>query len=118
MPVKSAVSKDQKPETALEIIGGKWKMPILWRLSRQSTWRYSELKRDLDNISHKMLSQQLKELERDGLIIRTMYPVVPPKVEYSLSERGALTLPVITALCQLHTTLTKSELDICGESPN
>lgn len=86
------------------MIGGKWKIPILWRLG-QKIWRYGELKKDLGTISHKMLSQQLKELERDGFIIRTLYPVVPPKVEYALSVRGTLTLPAITALCNLQAVL-------------
>jgi DNA-binding HxlR family transcriptional regulator len=94
-----------RPEYALEKIGGKWKMPILWRLSKQNVWRYGELKKDLGAISHKMLSQQLKELERDGLITRRLYPVVPPKVEYALSEQGKLTLPAITALCNLQAVL-------------
>ncbi|HSW65768.1 MAG TPA: helix-turn-helix domain-containing protein [Bacillota bacterium] len=94
-----------RPELVLEKIGGKWKMPILWRLSQKDVWRYGELKRDLGNISHKMLSQQLKELEQTGLITRTLYPVVPPKVEYQLTERGKLTLPAIAALCDLHAIL-------------
>ena len=94
-----------RPEYALEKIGGKWKIRILWHLSRQDVLRYGELKGALGTISHKMLSQQLKELEQDGLIIRTLYPVVPPKVEYALSDRGRLTLPVISALCDLQATL-------------
>lgn len=94
-----------RPELVLEKIGGKWKMPILWRLSQKKVWRYSELKRDLATISHKMLSQQLKELEQEDLISRIMYPVVPPKVEYTLTERGKLTLPAISALCDLHAVL-------------
>jgi DNA-binding HxlR family transcriptional regulator len=94
-----------RPEYALEKIGGKWKIRILWHLSHQAALRYGELKRSLGTISHKMLSAQLKELEQDGLIIRTLYPVVPPKVEYGLSERGKLTLPAISALCDLQATL-------------
>jgi len=92
-------NKHQQPEYALEKIGGKWKMPIIWRLSLQANWRYSDLKRDLDPISHKMLSQQLKELEADGLIHRKLYPVVPPKVEYSLTDLGNRALPAIKGLC-------------------
>ena len=94
-----------RPELVLEKIGGKWKMPILWRLSRKNVWRYGELKRDLGNISHKMLSQQLRELEQENLITRTLYPIVPPKVEYGLTERGKLTLPAISALCDLYAIL-------------
>ena len=89
----------QKPEQALEKIGGKWKMPILWRLNLKDAWRYSDLKRDLDPISHKMLSRQLRELEADGLIHRELYPVVPPKVEYSLTDIGKKALPAVKALC-------------------
>lgn len=84
-------------------------MPILWRLSQRPVWRYSELKRDLGQISHKMLSQQLKELEHDRFIERKLYPVVPPKVEYSLTERGRLTLPAIRALCDLNQALADTE---------
>lgn len=93
------------PESVLEQIGGKWKMPILWRLNQRDTWRYSELKRDLSDISHKMLSQQLKELEAHGLISRTLYPVVPPRVEYSLTSKGRQTIPAIDSLCNLSKVL-------------
>ena len=61
--------------------------------------RYSELKRSLEGITHKMLSNQLKELENDRLIIRTEYPQVPPKVEYKLSERGKTLMPVLHSVC-------------------
>lgn len=98
-----------RPEYALEKIGGKWKMPILWRLSQRPVWRYGELKRDLGQISHKMLSQQLKELGADGFIYRQLYPVVPPKVEYSLTDKGRLTLPAINALCELNGNLAKPD---------
>ena len=64
-------------ELALHVIGSKWKMPILWRL-KDRTWRYNELRRSLNRVTHKMLTQQLRELERDGLIARTVHPVVPP----------------------------------------
>lgn len=98
-----------QPEVALAIIGGKWKMPILWRLSLKSVWRYGELKRDLGTVSHKMLSQQLKELEESGLIHRKLYPVVPPRVEYSLTEKGKLTLPAIRALCHFYSDFLQFE---------
>ncbi len=103
--MQQADDTSRNPEYALERIGGKWKMPILWRLSQRPVWRYSELKRDLGSISHKMLSQQLKELERDDFIERILYPVVPPKVEYLLTEKGRLTLPAIRALCDLYNVL-------------
>jgi DNA-binding HxlR family transcriptional regulator len=81
----------------VDIIGGKWKMPILWRLKERS-WRYGELKKNIGKITHKMLAEQLKELEQDGLISRKVYPEVPPKVEYSLTERGFSTIPIIEGL--------------------
>ncbi|HEX9253609.1 MAG TPA: helix-turn-helix domain-containing protein [Ignavibacteriaceae bacterium] len=84
-------------ELSLDIIGGKWKMPILWRLKERS-WRYGELKKNIGKITHKMLAEQLKELEQDGLISRKVYPEVPPKVEYSLTERGFSTIPIIEGL--------------------
>ena len=84
---------------AISLIDGKWKMHILFWLWKKEVLRYSELKRSLGNVTHKMLSSQLKELERDNLIIRTEYPQVPPKVEYSLSERGLTLMPVLQSLC-------------------
>ena len=82
---------------AMSLIDGKWKMHILFWLWKKQVLRYSELKRALGTITHKMLSTQLKELEKDDLIIRNEYPQVPPKVEYSLS----LTLmPVLECLCK------------------
>jgi DNA-binding HxlR family transcriptional regulator len=81
-------------ELALDIIGGKWKMPILWRL-KDRVWRYGELKRSVGIVTQKMLAQQLKELESSGLIKRKVYPTVPPKVEYSLTTDGRRVIPVI-----------------------
>lgn len=84
-------------ELALHLIGGKWKMPILWRL-KDRVWRYNEIRRDLTRVSHKMLTQQLRELERAGLITRTVHPVVPPHVDYEITDLGLTTIPVIEAL--------------------
>lgn len=84
-------------ELALDIIGGKWKMPIMWRL-KDRKWRYGELKRSVGNVTHKMLAQQLKELENAGLVKRKVYPAVPPKVEYSLTAEGKKVIPVIKKL--------------------
>lgn len=84
-------------ELALDVIGGKWKMPILWRL-RDRAWRYNELHRDLSRISHKMLTQQLRELEHSGLITRTVHAVVPPRVDYEITQLGQSTIPVIDVL--------------------
>ena len=85
---------------AMSLISGKWKMHILYWLSKKQILRYSELKKTLGNITHKMLSNQLKELEKAGLILRKEYPQIPPKVEYSLSEKGLSLVPIMTSLCR------------------
>ena len=95
-------------EFALHFIGGTWKMPILWRLNK-ATLRYSELKKTLPHISHKMLSSQLRELEKNELIIRKVYPVVPPKVEYSISSKGKKTIPVIQAISEYGYAIMKEK---------
>ena len=84
-------------ELALEVVGGKWKMPILWRL-KDRAWRYNELQRSLGPVTPKMLTQQLRELEADGLVHREVYPQVPPKVEYSMTDVGRSVVPLIVDL--------------------
>jgi DNA-binding HxlR family transcriptional regulator len=84
-------------ELALHVIGGKWKMPILWRL-KDRTWRYNELHRGMKRVTHKMLTHQLRELERDGLVTRTIHPVIPPHVDYKLTELGKTAIPAIETL--------------------
>ena len=86
-------------EATLEVIGGRWKVPILWHLLK-GTLRFSELRRALPGVTQKMLTQQLRELERQGVVRRTVYPQVPPKVEYSLTDRGASLKPVVDAMCK------------------
>lgn len=81
-------------ELSLSVIQGKWKILILWHL-RNGTRRYSELRKAMPRITHKMLSQQLKELEADGVVHREVYPVVPPKVEYSLTQEGLSLMPML-----------------------
>jgi DNA-binding HxlR family transcriptional regulator len=81
-------------EFAMDRIGGTWKMPILWRL-KKDVKRYSQIKRDIEHITDKMLSTQLRQLEADGFINRKVYAVVPPKTEYSLTERGKRAIEVI-----------------------
>lgn len=75
-------------------------MHILFWLWHRKVMRYSEIKKVLKNITHKMLSNQLKELEADGLIIRKEYPQVPPKVEYQLTDKGESLMPVLDAMCK------------------
>ncbi|MEY4110124.1 MAG: hypothetical protein RLZZ46_478 [Bacteroidota bacterium] len=74
-------------QLVMEQIGGTWKAPILWRLKDQ-TMRYGELRKDIPHISDKMLTAQLRELEQDGYIHREVFAVVPPKTEYSLTDKG------------------------------
>lgn len=81
----------------LDVIGGKWKLPLLWYL-RDGRMRYSQLQRAITGITPKMLAEQLRELERDGIVDRKVYPVVPPKVEYSLTSYGRTLDPIIKAL--------------------
>ncbi|MED1738936.1 helix-turn-helix domain-containing protein [Bacillus swezeyi] len=79
----------------MSLIGGKYKMIILCWLSENKVMRFNELKRCIGTISFKTLSVMLKELEEDGLIIRKEFPQIPPKVEYSLSERGCSLIPLL-----------------------
>ncbi|MFQ6824804.1 MAG: winged helix-turn-helix transcriptional regulator [Agathobacter sp.] len=85
-------------EAALQLIGGKYKTIILWHLLNK-TMRYSELHRLVPRATDKMLAQQLRELEKDGLVNRKVYPVIPPKTEYSLTEFGRTLEPVLNSLC-------------------
>ena len=84
-------------EAALDLIGGKWKPVILLHIV-EATRRFNELRRLMPNITQRMLTHQLRELEADGLVHREVYPQVPPKVEYSLTGRGETLIPVLTML--------------------
>ena len=83
-------------------------MPILWRL-KDKTFRYGELKRSIAHISDKMLTSQLRELESDGFVHREVYPVVPPKVEYSITEKGRLAIPIVDTIRNFGIDLMKQE---------
>ena len=85
-------------EASLSLIGGKYKCIILWHLM-QGTMRFSELRRIIPQATAKMLTQQLRELEADGLIHREVYPVVPPRTEYSLTDYGRTLSPIVQAMC-------------------
>lgn len=84
-------------DAAITLIGGKYKALILWNLTG-GTLRFSQLRREVPRATPKMLTQQLRELEADGLVAREVYPVVPPKVEYSLTELGRSIRPVLEAM--------------------
>ena len=86
-------------ETSLACIGGKWKCLIILRLL-QRTWRFNELLRSLPGCSQRMLTNQLRELELDEIVHRKIYPQVPPKVEYSLTDIGKKLEPTIKAMCE------------------
>src|SRR5690349_3386469 len=86
-------------EYTLRLIDGRWKIPLIFHLLPGAK-RFSELLRALSGITQKMLTQQLREMERDGIVRRTVYPQVPPKVEYSLTPRGETLKPVVNAMCR------------------
>lgn len=84
-------------EFAMDRIGGTWKMPILWRL-KDRVFRFGELKKDIPHITDKMLTTQLRQLEAEGFISRKVYAVVPPKVEYAITEKGQTAIPIIETI--------------------
>ena len=84
-------------ESTLELIGGKYKALILWHLS-EKTLRFSELRNTISGVTAKMLTQQLRELEAQNLVHREVFPIIPPKVEYSLTELGRSLLPILVAM--------------------
>lgn len=95
------VTKDQLPAcpvaTTVMLIGSKWKILIIRNLLMRP-WRFNELERDLEGISRKVLTDSLRSMEEDGLVIRRVYPEVPPRVEYSLSELGSSMKPILDAM--------------------
>jgi len=95
------IKKTELPEcpvaTTVQLIGSKWKLLILRNLMARP-WRFNELQKSLDGISQKVLTDSLRSMEADGLIIRTAYPEVPPRVEYSLSQTGESLRPVLMAM--------------------
>ena len=84
----------------MTVIGSKWRAIILWHILTNQPLRYGQLKKSIPNISHKILAQELKKLENDGLIERISYATIPPKVEYNLTKRGQSLETVLTELCR------------------
>ena len=105
------LTKEELPDcpvaTTVQLIGSKWKLLILRNLL-QRPWRFNELKRSLDGISQKVLTDSLRSMEEDGLITRTVYPEVPPHVEYALSETGESMRPILMAMQSWGTNYKKT----------
>jgi DNA-binding HxlR family transcriptional regulator len=87
-------------EAAFRMLEGRWKMVIIFHLFSRSVLRFSELRRAIPRVSEKMLIQQLRELERDGVVQRTLYPEVPPRVEYRLTRWGQAMCPALDSLLE------------------
>lgn len=94
-------TKDELPEcpvaTTVSLIGSKWKLLIMRNLLARP-WRFNELQKSLEGVSQKVLTDSLRSMEADGIIVRTVYPEVPPRVEYSLSELGESMKPIIKSM--------------------
>ncbi len=96
--VESSCSVTCPMEFTMNRIAGKWKLVILWHIYDKKVIRYGELKRSLNNITHKMLSSQLKELASFGIVHKELYHQVPPKTEYSLTEKGESLVPILNLM--------------------
>lgn len=83
---------------AMDILGGKWRLPILWKLHQNSTMRYNELKRSLVGITNIMLTRSLQSLEENGLVNRVEFSQIPPRVEYSLTDSGLELVPALEVI--------------------
>ena len=94
--------------TTVQMIGSKWKLLIMRNLL-QRPWRFNELKKDLEGISQKVLTDSLRSMEADGIITRTVYPEVPPRVEYALSDLGESMRPIMDAMAAWGTDYKKSK---------
>ena len=94
--------------TTVQMIGSKWKLLIMRNLL-QRPWRFNELKKDLEEISQKVLTDSLRSMEADGIITRTVYPEVPPRVEYALSDLGESMRPIMDAMAAWGTDYKKSK---------
>ena len=93
----------------VDIIFSRWTTPILWTLNAHGRLRFGELERRISTITPKVLTQRLRQLERDGLIVRTYYPEVPPRVEYEISELGRSLAPLFATLAEWSVNLDRVE---------
>ena len=95
------IDNNQEPffDYTLSVINGKWKLLIIYHLSKNGKVRYNELQRMIGKITYKTLSSTLKDMQKDGLVHRKEYPQIPPKVEYSLTEKGKSLWPIIENMC-------------------
>lgn len=104
------LTKEELPEcpvaTTVSLIGSKWKLLIIRNLLVRP-WRFNELKRDLEGISQKVLTDSLRSMEEDGLITRTVFPEVPPRVEYALSDLGKSLNPILDSMVEWGTAYKK-----------
>ena len=95
------ITREEMPScpvaTTLQLIGSKWKILIMRNLMSRP-WRFNELKKDLEGVSQKVLTDSLRSMEEDGIVIRTVYPEVPPRVEYSLTELGKSLKPILDSM--------------------
>jgi DNA-binding HxlR family transcriptional regulator len=95
-------------DVTMDYIAGKWKTVVLWYL-RKGKKRYGELRKHIPDITEKMLSIQLKQLEKDGIVLRKMYPEIPPRVEYSLTRFGKTLIPVVESIARWGRNLAEKE---------
>ena len=93
------------------VLGGKWKILILWYVAFYKVQRFGQLMRRLDGITQSSLTKQLRELERDGFLHREIYPEIPPRVEYSLTDKGRSALPLLQSICRWSGVFFKDETD-------
>ena len=111
------LTKEELPEcpvaTTVSLIGSKWKLLIIRNLLERP-WRFNELKKNLEGISQKVLTDSLRSMENDGLIIRTVYPEVPPRVEYSLSELGLTLKPILDSMVEWGNAYKKCRMNFLG----
>lgn len=98
-------------EYGLSVFGGKWKSRIICVLAAKKTLRYSELRKEMANITDAVLATTLKELIADGIIVRQSYDEIPPRVEYSLTEKGASVVPILQSICHWSGIFYKKETD-------